>query len=199
MANKQLKAAMAAFDRANTQDPHRERIDGKEYPRELWYAQRLTRWVKRLQPKASDALLLAARCQHIERWKIPRKSFPPGRGGYLRWRHTLANYHAQRAGEILIELGYAEPFVRRVQELNLKQRIKGDPETQVLEDALCLVFLEDQLHDFANDKDESTMLRIIRKTWKKMSPLGHNMALELDLQTGDRELIEKALGMTRTR
>ncbi len=194
MPNKSLKTALAVFDRTNSQDPHREVIDGKEYPRELWYAQRLTRWVNLLQPEASDALLLAARCQHIERWKIPRNSFPSGRGGYLRWRHTLAKYHAQRTDEILTELGYAGPFIRRVQKLNLKERIKEDPETQVLEDALCLVFLEDQFHDFADDKDESTMIRIIRKTWKKMSPLGHSMAQGLDLQPSDRELIEKALG-----
>jgi hypothetical protein len=38
------------------------------------YAQRLTDWVLRLSPDATEELRLAARCQHICRWEIPREN-----------------------------------------------------------------------------------------------------------------------------
>ena len=118
---------------------------GVSQPRELLYAQRLTGWVLRLCPDASEELRLAARCQHICRWEIPRNSYPMTRAGYLKWRADLKKFHAQKAGEILREAGYDETAIRRVQELNLKKNFPDDPETRVLEDALCLVFLQFQL------------------------------------------------------
>jgi hypothetical protein len=188
-----FEAAIQAFDEANRQDPNVEWIDGKPYPREWWYAQELTRWVGRLRPEASEALLLAARCQHIERWKIPRDSYPMDRMGYLSWRKALAKFHARRTGEILQGVGYPEDLVRRVQELNLKQDIKHDPETQTLEDALCLTFLQRQFRDFARKTDEEKMVGIIRKTWKKMSPQAREIALQLDFDSSSRALVQQAL------
>jgi hypothetical protein len=188
-----FEAAIQAFDEANRQDPSAEWVDGKPYPREWWYAQELSRWVGRLRPEASEALLLAARCQHIERWKIPREDYPMDRTGYLTWRKTLAKFHARRAGEILKELGYPESFVRRVQELNLKEDMKRDPETQTLEDALCLTFLQRQFRDFARKTNEEKMVGIIRKTWKKMSPLARQIALQLDFDSASQALVQKAL------
>ena len=188
-----FEAAIRAFDEANGKDSHTERVGDKMYPRELVHARWLSEWVERLQSEVSEELRLAARCQHIERWKTPRESFPPGRRGYLDWRKSLARYHADRAGEILRQLGYSRQVIGRVQQLNLKENIKGDAETQVLEDALCLVFLEKQFHDFAQKTIESKVLRIIRRTWRKMSPRGREMALGLELHPKDRELVEKAV------
>ena len=190
---KRFEAAMRAFDEANGKDPHRETVHGKAYPRELLHARWLSEWVERLQPEASEELRLAARCQHIERWKTSRQSFPEGRRGYLEWRKSLARYHAQRAGEILQGLAYPEQIIRRVRQLNLKEDIKGDAEMQVLEDALCLVFLERQFHDFAQKTEEPKVLRILRRTWRKMSPEGREIALGLDLDPGDRELVVKTV------
>ena len=185
--------AIQAFDEANRQDPNMEWVDGKPCPKEWWYAQEVTRWVRKLKPDASEALLLAARCQHIERWKIPRESYPMDRLGYLSWRKALAKFHASRAGEILKRLGSSENIIQRVQELNLKQDIRRDPETQTLEDALCLVFLESQFREFSRKAGGDKTLGIIRKTWKKMSPQAHEVALQLDLDGASRTLIEKAL------
>lgn len=193
MDSARFDAAISAFDEANRRDPNEESENGQPYPREWLYAQWLTNWVKRLQANPSEELLLAARCQHIERWKIPRADFPAGRRGYLDWRDRLKEYHAQRAGEILRQVGYPEATIGRVQTLNMKEDIKGDPEMQVLEDALCLVFLEKQFHEFKQKTDERRMLRIIRKTWDKMSPRARDIALSLDLPRQDRQLVEKAL------
>ncbi len=89
-----LDDAIARIDEANAEDPNREFVDGAARPAALVYAERMTGWLERLAPEASEPLRIAARAQHIERWTIPRAEFPDGREGYLRWRTTLAKFHA---------------------------------------------------------------------------------------------------------
>ncbi|HVV70401.1 MAG TPA: DUF4202 domain-containing protein, partial [Verrucomicrobiae bacterium] len=113
-----FETAIRRFDEANAQDPNLETSEGVAHPRELLYAQRLSNWVVRLCPTASEELRLAARCQHLRRWAIPRDSYPPTRTGYLRWRQDLKNFHAQQSAEILRQVGYPEEVVARVQSLN---------------------------------------------------------------------------------
>src|SRR5215471_2767679 len=145
-----FETALQRFDAENSRDPNSEQTaEGSPYPRELLYAQRLTAWVLRLCPGASEELRLAARCQHLCRWMVPRDSFPMTRAGYLQWREGLKKFHAQKAGEILLEVGYPAKTIARVQELNLKKNFPDDPEGRVLEDALCLVFLEHQFNELA--------------------------------------------------
>src|SRR5260221_13458894 len=100
-----FQRAIERFDAANAQDPNRVVVEGGEHPKELRYAQRMTRWLERLEPQASEALRLAARSQHIRRWTIPRSAYPMDRAGYHRWRTDLARFHAETAGEILREVG----------------------------------------------------------------------------------------------
>ena len=192
-AERRYAAAIQRFDAANRADPRQEVVVGREYPKELLYAQRMTEWLERLAPDASEPLRLAARCQHICRWTIPRSKYPTGRDGYRRWRSTLAEFHAQKAGEILRDVGYDDEVIARVGSLVRKQRLKVDPETQLLEDVICLVFLESYFSEFATQHDESKLMTIIRKTWKKMSPRGRQLALLLELPAESRTLIEKAL------
>jgi len=136
---------------------------------------------------------LAARSQHLMRWSIPRSQCPMDRAGYLKWRTTLYDFHAERAGEVLRQVGYDEGTVGRVQSLIRKHGIKTDPEMQLLEDVICLVFLENYFAEFAADHDEEKLIRILRRTWAKMSPRGHEAALGLDLPQRERQLIGKAL------
>ena len=89
--------AIARFDAANAEDPHRETDDGREHPKELLYAERLTAMLARFAPDASEVLRLAARCQHIQRWKIPRGDYPMTRPGYQQWRIRLRVFHADLA------------------------------------------------------------------------------------------------------
>jgi hypothetical protein len=186
--------AIRMFDEANGADPNREEYQGRSWPRELLYAQRLTECVLALEPDAGEALRLAARCQHLRRWEIPRQTYPATRPGYLKWRADLKKFHAVNAGKILEAAGYPSEMVRRTQELNLKQLLPaGDRETAVLEDALCLVFLQYQLGDLAARSDESKMVNAIRKSWLKMSPAGREAALKLPLGAREKALVEKAL------
>jgi hypothetical protein len=179
-----FSAAVERFDQLNAPDPA-----GKA----LVYARRMTAWLDRLEPTASEALRLAARSQHLMRWRISRDSFPKDRTGYLRWRTTLYDFHADRAAEVLREVGYDDVTIDRVRSLIRKQNIKSDPEMQLLEDVICLVFLENYFADFANDHDEEKLVRILQKTWKKMSPRGHEAAMKLQFGDREKQLIAKAL------
>lgn len=186
-------AAMARIDAAHAEDPNRELFDGQEQPAELVYARRMTAWLERIEPDASEELRLAARCQHLRRWTIPRDDYPRDRQGYLAWRNAAKRMHAETAGEILAEVGYGPEQIQRVQDLVLKRRFKADPEAQTLEDVVCVVFLESYFADFAPQYDEGKVITILRKTWAKMSPRGHQAALGLDLPDEARRLVDTAL------
>lgn len=186
-------AALRRFDAENSRDPNFETIAGVAQPRELVYAQWLTDWVLKLSPHASEELRLAARCQHLCRWKIPRDSYPMTRPGYLKWRADLKRFHAERAGEILREVGYPDATIARVQDLNLKKNFPTDPESCVLEDALCLVFLEHQLADLAAKTADDKVITALQKSWKKMTPAAHTEALKLSYTPREKTLIEAAL------
>ncbi len=163
--------AERAFDAVHVLDPRGDAgVD---------YHQRVAEWVDRLAPDAGEALRLAARAQHIGRWRIPRDSFPAGRAGYLKWRVEQGRAHAEEAGALLEQVGYDKAVVTRVAELLRKRRLRDDPEVQTLEDAACLVFLETQLSAFAPTQDPGKLGDILRKTWAKMSEAGHAAALEV--------------------
>ena len=188
-----FEAAIARFDTANSEDPNKEVFEGLEYPRELLYARRMTAWLERLAPDASAALKLAARSQHIRRWAIPRSRYPMDRLGYRKWRTDLGEFHASTAGDILRDVSYDEKTIGRVRSLLKKEKLKLDPEVQLLEDVICLVFLESYFSDFAKKHDEDKLIGIVRKTWKKMSPRGHQAAMGLELPPESRVILEKAL------
>ena len=185
--------AIRRFDEENARDPNTEIVDGVAQPRELVYAQRLSEWVLKLAPDASEPLRLAARCQHLCRWMIPRQSYEMTRAGYLRWRTELKAFHARKAGEILREIGYPEETVLRVQDLNLKKNFPKDPESRVLEDALCLVFLQYQFAELASRTAEDKMINALQKSWEKMTPEAHAHALQLSYLPREKALLERAL------
>jgi hypothetical protein len=189
-----FEAAIRRFDEENARDPNVEQVGGSAHPRELIYARWLTDWVLKLCPDASEELRLAARCQHLCRWLIPRASYPMTRAGYLQWRAELKKFHAQKAGEILRETGYGEDVVQRVQALNLKKNFPQDVDSRVLEDALCLVFLEHQFAGLANKMAEDKVITAVQKSWKKMTPAAHAEALKLSFAPREKALLDRALG-----
>ncbi len=190
---KKFEAALRRFNAENSRDPNREAVGGVSQPRELLYAQRLTSWVLRLCSDASEELRLAARCQHICRWEIPRDSYPMTRAGYLKWRADMKQFHAQKTGEILREVGYDETAIRRVQELNLKKHFPDDPESRALEDALCLVFLQFQFAGLAAKTAEGKTINALQKSWRKMTDAARAEALKLDFGPREKNLLERAL------
>ena len=182
--------ALAAIDAVHAEDPEK---DDSGRPKELVYAERMSDWLEKLAPQASEELRLAVRCQHLHRWAISRSSYPEGKVGYLRWRKDESLAHARLAGEILRHAGYDVPVIARVQSLIKKERIKHDPEAQTLEDVTCLVFLEHELAPFAAKHPDDKVIDILRKTWPKMSAQGQREALALPLRAPLRALVEKAL------
>lgn len=193
MDQERFNQAIAKIDAANAQDPHWLELDGRQHPLEIWHAERRTAWVRCLAgDQASEALLLAARAQHIRRWEIPRETYPRDRAGYLKWRQDLKEFHTEKTAEILQEVGYEADLIERVRDLILKKRLKLDLEVQTLEDALCLVFLEEQFSEFAK-KEADKIVGIVAKTWRKMSPRGQQFALALPLAAEDRAIIAQAL------
>jgi hypothetical protein len=191
---RRFQSALSRFDQENSKDPNRETKDGQHLPRELVYAERLTDWVVRLKSDGSEALLLAARSAHLCRWVIPRDSFPSDRSGYLRWRQELKKFHSAKVGQILREVGYEESEVARVQGLVSKTAFPADPDSRILEDALCLVFLQWQFADLAAKNGDEKMINAVQKTWKKMTPLAQDFALKLDYAPHERGILERALG-----
>src|SRR5213592_1927313 len=128
--------AITLFDDANRQDPSHTIVDGQEHPNELLYARRMSEWLYKLDPDASEALKLAARSQHLMRWQIPRSRYPMTRAGYHEWRNDLSKFHAREAASLLQQAGYDAPTIERVQSLVKKENLKSDPETQTLEDVI---------------------------------------------------------------
>ena len=187
--NEKFSTAIARFDAENSRDPNSE--NGR--PRELLYAERLTDWVLKLRPDAPETLRLAARCQHICRWESPREHYPMTKPGYLKWRADLKKFHAEKSGAILREAGYDDEAIGRVQDLNLKKNFPADAEVRVLEDALCLVFLEFQLAPLAAKSDDEKMVNALKKSWEKMTEAARAEALKLNYGEREMQLIQRAL------
>jgi len=189
-----LAAALARFEAPHREDPRSVTVSGAPTPWSVHYHRRLMHWVLRFDPDASTALRLAAACQHVRRWRIPRTSYAAGRVGYRRWRSDLAVMHAEIAREVLAEVGYDEPTLERVETLLRKVGLGRDREVQVFEDAICMVFFENELVDLAARHDDAKVVGILRRTWAKMSPAGRRAALTLarTLPERERRLVETA-------
>ncbi len=190
-----FQKAIEAFDRANAEDPHTiitNEASGPE-PRELVQARRLSAWVKELDANASEPLLLAARCQHIRRWQIPRESYPAGRVGYLQWRTQLARFHADTAAQLLDAAGYERELIDAVRRINLKQNLRSNADSQTMEDALCLSFLASEFDDFIAKYPVEKVLEVVQKTWQKMSPRARERALMLPLGAAALSTVQRAL------
>ena len=194
MEHDRLARVLARIDALNADDPNTELVDGARRPRELAHAKRLTEWVLRLDPDASEPLRIASRGQHVRRWTIPRDQYPQGRAGYLRWRETLKTFHADTVAGLMREEGYPGEVIERVRQLMSKRQLGADRDTQTLEDALCLVFLELQFASFRHTKPDDTVREIVRKTWGKMSEAARAEALKLQLSGGDRQFVLDAVG-----
>ena len=185
--------AISLFDESNEKDPNKESLDGIEFSKELLYANRMTECLDKFIPEAEEALKLAVRCQHIRRWEIPRENYEMNRVGYLKWRNDLKTFHADKASEILKEVGYEDQLIESVRFLLLKKQLKQNELTQTLEDVICLVFLEFYFEKFSKKYSQDKMIRILQKTWKKMSSKGQKAALDLRLSDHSKDLISKAL------
>jgi hypothetical protein len=186
-------AALAAIDDANADDPNTVVVRGEVRPKEQAHAEMMTEWVRRLDPEADELQLIAARAHHLRRWAIPRHTYPEGRAGYLRWRRDQKDAHAAEVGRIMADAGYGAEEIERVQQIVRKERLAADPDVQVHEDALCLVFLETQFDDLAGRLGDEKIVDVLRKTLRKMSSRGIETASGLPLSDRQRGLLERAV------
>lgn len=198
MTESMFEKAMALIDAANSEDPNTETADGKEWPKELLYSNRMSDMLDRFAPGSDEAIKLAIRAQHIQRWKSPRDAYPMNREGYHKWRTDLYKFHADTAGSLLKQAGYGEDVIDRVKQMVGKRGIKKNPDTQLLEDVVDLVFIEHYMLEFAGkhpEYDEEKWLDIIRKTWRKMSEEGQQFALSGQVRLPEPlvPLIQKAV------
>ncbi len=187
-----LQQAFAKFDAYNATDPNTEESEGKTCAKEVLYAERMTKKLNDYAPNASEYMQLAVRCQHIGRWEIARNSYPMDRPGYLMWRSQLKIHHTKIAGPILVDCGYDEETISKVKALLLKKNLSQNPDTQLIEDVICLVFVEFYLEDFIKKHSEEKMIDILKKTLKKISPRGIEEALKISMTDEVKDLILKA-------
>ncbi len=186
------------IDAANTEDPNRVSADGRDWPRELLYSERMSDMLNRYKAQADDVMKLAIRAQHIERWKSPRNAYPMDRIGYLKWRKDLYKIQANSAAKLLLQAGFSNDECERLRNAVAKKNIKGNPDTQLLEDVTDLCFIEHYLVDFVDkhpDYSEEKWIEIIQKTWSKMSDEAHQFALsgKVNLPESLTPLILKAV------
>ena len=188
-----FEIAIALIDKKNAEDINSIHLHDALFSKELLYSKRMSQKLLQFKGDASEELQIAARAQHICRWKITRNEFPMDRVGYLKWRETLKRMHAEITSEILKEVGYPDDFIKRVSFLINKKRIKKDEESQVIEDVICLVFLDYYFEAFSEKHEEEKIITILQKTWKKMSSEGHKFALNLNFSEKSLTLIKKAI------
>ncbi|NNE63783.1 MAG: DUF4202 domain-containing protein [Gammaproteobacteria bacterium] len=193
-----FEQARSLIDAANSEDPNIVNFDDRDWPKELLYSERMTEMLDRYNPDADDAMKLAIRAQHIERWKSPRNAYPMDRMGYLKWRKDLYKIQADTAAGLLQQAGFDEVDVERVRKAVAKKNIKGNADTQLLEDVTDLCFIEHYMIDFVDkhpDYTEEKWIDIIQKTWNKMSDDAHKFALsgKLKLPESLSPLIVKAV------
>lgn len=193
-SDSRLDQAIARFEVAHREDPRRVVVLGESLPWSVHYHRRLAHWVLHFDAGASVPLRLAAACQHIRRWKIPRTDYGAGRRGYRRWRSDLAKMHAEIARDVLSDLGYPEDTIGRVESLLRKVGLGRDAEVQLFEDAICMVFFENEYVDLAAKHDDDKLVDILKRTWAKMSDRGRKAALALasGLPERPRRLVESA-------
>ncbi|KAI4615672.1 hypothetical protein J4E80_006088 [Alternaria sp. BMP 0032] len=188
-----LERALTAIDAAHAEDPNKVTVNGTEMPYELHYAQKCTSYLEKRAPSASEPLRLAIRAQHFRRWEVPRASYPMTRPGYHAWRTFLKKRQAELVEQICLDSGYTQEDASTVGSLIRKEDLKVNEETMVLEDVACLVFLDDQFEAFEKEHDEEKIIKILQKTWGKMTERGHELALEIPMGERPRGVVMKAL------
>jgi hypothetical protein len=191
--NARFAAACSAIDAANAADPTSVEVRGEVLPLALAHGRLGSGWALRLASEPHEAVVIAARAHHLRRWEVPRHEYPEGRAGYLRWRKDQKARHARDVAAILAPIGYSADEISRVQALIRRDNLGSDPDAQLVEDAACLVFIETQLVAMVPRFEREHYLEIIRKTARKMSPIGLAAVGEIPLDATARELLANAL------
>ncbi|MDH5613145.1 MAG: DUF4202 domain-containing protein [Gammaproteobacteria bacterium] len=199
MSNTPYEKARDLIDQANSEDPNMVTdSDNKEWPKELLYSHHMSDMLERFAPETDEAMKLAIRAQHIQRWKSPRSNYPMDRKGYHQWRTALYTFHADTLAALMAQAGYTQDSLDRIKLAVGKKELKKNPDTQLVENIAALVFIEHYMLEFAGkhpEYDETKWIDIIRKTWRKMSEPAQQFALSGSIKLPEPliPLIQKAL------
>ncbi|MCW4152388.1 DUF4202 domain-containing protein [Halomonas sp. 18H] len=190
-----FEQTLDAIDALHAQDPRSTTLDdGTTMPKELAYAQRMSKWLESVFDAPGELLQLAVRAQHLQRWQVPREDYDKGRVGYLTWRRDQGKRAGETTAKLMEKAGYSVEEAKRVAAMIGKKGLGRDPEVQALEDCACLVFLENYFADFSRKVEHDHMVRIVQMTWRKMSPRAHELALTLPMSPSSTALVKEALG-----
>ncbi|EWH01383.1 DUF4202 domain-containing protein [Halomonas sp. BC04] len=184
---------LMALDALHAEDPRRVEVEGESLPLELWHAGRMSAWLERVVEAPDELVQIAVRSQHMQRWQMARNEYPEGRVGYLTWRRDQGKRAGETAARAMEASGYSSEDAERVAQMIRKQGLGRDEGTQAVEDCACLVFLENYFGDFSKQVEHDHLIRIVQKTWGKMSPRARELALELPMTDEARALVEEAL------
>ncbi len=180
---------IASVDEVNSSDP----IIENNTPAEVLYGQRMSEVLATFAPDADADVQIACRAQHIARFNHPRSAYPEGRVGYLQWRQELYAIHGAKTKELCLEAGASDGFAAQVEAI-MVGKVKGESsESQTLEDVACLVFLQFYLGKFMGKHSEEKLLKIVQKTWAKMSGAAHDAAGAIPFTEAQQALLVKAL------
>lgn len=190
-----FEQTLVAIDALHAQDPRPTTLaDGTSLPQELAYAQRMSDWLDRVHDCPDEILRLAIRAQHLQRWLVSREQYPEGRVGYLTWRRDQGVRAGDTTAQLMRDAGFAAEDADRAATMIGKKGLGRDADVQALEDCACLVFLENYFADFSRKIEHDHMVRIVQKTWRKMSPRAHALALTLPMSDASAALVKEALG-----
>lgn len=189
-----LRRTLERIDEENSRDPNRTLYNGEQMPAAWVYGHRMSGWLFKLQAEPNPELQIAARAQHICRWEIPRETYPANRKGYLDWRVRMYDYHAEKTLAIMQELGWDEETSQYQVNFYLHKRcLATNRDVQYLEDCACLIFIEHELDAFMREHREQKVMRIVQKTWDKMTEQGHREVFNLPLSPAVQAMLDKML------
>lgn len=188
-----LNAILSAIDLINNEDPNQITFDNISHPKEYIYGQQMSNMLDKHWPRSNELLQIAVRAQHIKRWHLKRDEFDLGKKGYFKWRIALGKFHAQLTEQLMQSHDYTVEESLETAAIIRKEKLKSNSNSQTLEDVACLVFLQFYFDDFATKHSEEKIIRVLQKTWGKMSEPGHDIALTLDLPEHLAVLVGKAL------
>lgn len=193
MSDGLLEKIIQEIDMVNNSDPRKINLDDEEVGYELFYAILMTKWVTHFSSDPSISLLIACRGIHFKRWLHPRSSYPQGLAGYYQWKKELQVFHQDEILKLLAAYELDESVLQKISSLILKKELGQCDETQIIEDAVSLIFIEYQLLPLLEKSGEEKVINAIQKTWGKMSEAGHEKALALKLDEVSSQIIQKAL------
>ena len=189
MTEIQYIKALELINSVHNQDPNTETIDGVEVKSELLYGNRMLSVLHKVAPDASLELKLAAQCQHISRWSIPRATFSMDKKGYYQWRAAIMEHQLNVTTNTLKQANIADESIAVVVDALKNKADKTHHNASIIEDTACLTFIKWYLVPFAGQFDAAKATVILKKTANKMSERGLGLIAQMELSDDVKEVL----------